>query len=1557
MAERAHPEDPGFSDGSPYRKHLLKRYAFANTYVKGKTVLDVPCGVGWGTSLLNAKSLIGIDISQEAIDYGKKHYPGIEFLTGDMANIPLSDKSIDVIVCLEGFEHVRKDVGLKFLKEAVRVLGNDGLLVMTCPVILPEGKHSGNPYHLHEPAIHDFERVLKNKFEVLKLEIVRAPDGHVAYFVGKKKQPMIRVEGITETKKHVLLTTSTAPSQSPFSTTEKRPPIGLGFLISVLRDAGHEVFFIDNYLQPSDFLETDYLQKNAIDFVGIYANTICYRDTLRMFYRLEWLRRTSKWKGKIIVGGPHTTVCLDTIPDFVDYVVQGEGEQAILDIVEGRATERVVKYPRIKNLDELPMPAWDYFVNLSYNWGGEWFPEEPVFTMNTSRGCPFRCAFCSVGSIWGKKYTYFSAERIISDIEHLIKHYGAKGIYFREDNFTLNKKRLTRFCNLLLEKGIKISWACETRVNTLDREVVELMARAGACGFYFGVESGSQRVLDFLKKDITIEQTRNAFKLCHEFGIKMAASVVVGVPTETETELNQTIALLKVIRPTVTWFNVFVGIPNSELYQYVINNKLYEFIDDRGLVYLKGHNERVRKFYGGGWDAEIPVSLCQNEPTNPKISVVMSVHNGEKYLKEAIESVLRQTYQDFEFIIVEDASNDKTDKILKSFDDPRIKIIRNQENLGLTKSLNKGIKAAKGKYIARMDADDISIPHRFEMQVEFLEKNTDYAVVGSSYYQVNENGKVISIVGVLTTDSDIRNGLKRQNWFGHGSVMMRKDAVLKVEGYDERFRYAQDYDLWLRIAENYKMANLEEPFYCWRSTQSSISKEKESEQRHYANLAISEAAKRQTVKTVEEKMGVSLTDPVVSVIVPTYNRPGMLTDVLKSIFNQTYQDFEIIVVNDAGAGVENVIESFNQNDNITYVKHSKNRGLAAARNTGIKIAKGKYIALLDDDDIFYPNHLETAIKYLNDKNPVIYTDAVRATFAKCGDAYKLTGESVPYSMDFDRNKLLIGNIAPVNCFVFDRDIAIKAGLFDETFSILEDWEFWLRLSALSPLKHIAEETVQVNWRTDGTTMTSSRGAEFKKNRERIYKKYQNEIKNIPNTNEILQEFNAIWTSDGKVPMSFTSIIILTHNQLEYTKKCIDSIFKYTKEPFELIVVDNGSTDGTVGYLKKVKSSKSKVKDSGYCKDIEIIENKENRGFAMGNNQGMAIAKGDYVLLLNNDIVVTQGWLEKMLAKFKEDKKIGIVGPRTNYVVGPQLVPKVTYSDNDMKEMQKFAEKWSCEHAGKSFEMNRVIGFCMLISRGVVEKIGGLDARFGSGNFEDDDFCLRARIAGYKIVVADDVFIHHFGSRTFIGAKIDYHCSMESNWVKFKNKWGISPDRDIKKGYVFQELLSQPFDFKKHYQPLKMGENFNPDAEPVSISDKRGFSFLAMLDWSDREDKWSKTLLEYIEAFNPKDDVSLILRVDPERGETAEVAQEKLLSLIRCAGYDSENIPDIVIVDQFLADNEKAGLYAAADVFIPAGESNEVQHVLEARVCGLEILEDVSAKGMRSAFKVKIAGKA
>ena len=189
MAERAHPENPGFQDGwlgfrkNKYKRHLFDRYRFCNDYIQGREILDIPCGTGWGTSLLKGYSRChGVDIAADAVAYASAHYarPGrLEFQVGDMANIPLPDDSLDVVICLEGFEHVTRETGSAFVAEARRLLRRDGLLIMTCPVLNERGEDSGNPFHLYEYPEEELISILNENFRVRLLERFVGPDGPV----------------------------------------------------------------------------------------------------------------------------------------------------------------------------------------------------------------------------------------------------------------------------------------------------------------------------------------------------------------------------------------------------------------------------------------------------------------------------------------------------------------------------------------------------------------------------------------------------------------------------------------------------------------------------------------------------------------------------------------------------------------------------------------------------------------------------------------------------------------------------------------------------------------------------------------------------------------------------------------------------------------------------------------------------------------------------------------------------------------------------------------------------------------------------------------------------------------------------------------------------------------------------------------------------------------------------------------------------------------------------------------------------------------------------------
>jgi glycosyltransferase involved in cell wall biosynthesis len=238
-----------------------------------------------------------------------------------------------------------------------------------------------------------------------------------------------------------------------------------------------------------------------------------------------------------------------------------------------------------------------------------------------------------------------------------------------------------------------------------------------------------------------------------------------------------------------------------------------------------------------------------------------------------------------------------------------------------------------------------------------------------------------------------------------------------------------------------------------------------------------------------------------------------------------------------------------------------------------------------------------------------------------------------------------------------------------------------------------------------------------------------------------------------------SIVILTFNELEYTKKCVESIRKRTPEQHEIIFVDNGSKDGTVKWLKKLIQENPNFK---------LIENKKNLGFAKGCNQGITASSGEYILLLNNDVLVTEGWLSGMLECINSAPDVGVVGPMTNNISGLQKVVNADYGDTD--HLEGYAKAFREKNRYRRISARRIVGFCMLFRRELVEKIGLLDETFGSGNYEDDDFCLRASLEGYKNLIAGDVFVHHYGSRSFIGNRIDYNSSLAANRKKFNEKW-------------------------------------------------------------------------------------------------------------------------------------------------------------------------------------------
>lgn len=240
-----------------------------------------------------------------------------------------------------------------------------------------------------------------------------------------------------------------------------------------------------------------------------------------------------------------------------------------------------------------------------------------------------------------------------------------------------------------------------------------------------------------------------------------------------------------------------------------------------------------------------------------------------------------------------------------------------------------------------------------------------------------------------------------------------------------------------------------------------------------------------------------------------------------------------------------------------------------------------------------------------------------------------------------------------------------------------------------------------------------------------------------------------------------SVIVVTYNNIEYTRRCLESLELFSDwQNLELIVVDNASGDGTQDMLEKWAASGSAR---------QVILNSDNRGFAAANNQGLAAATGEYLILLNNDTYVTRGWVRGLVTHLRRNPGVGLVGPVTNNI-GNEARVETGYSG--MVEMAEFARHYTALHAGRTFALPTLAFFCVAMSRDTYELVGPLDEDFGLGFFEDDDYCRRVALAGLACVCAEDVFVHHQLSASFDSIDQDRRRALfERNKAIYEKKWG------------------------------------------------------------------------------------------------------------------------------------------------------------------------------------------
>ncbi|MCF6783147.1 glycosyltransferase [Stutzerimonas stutzeri] len=496
----------------------------------------------------------------------------------------------------------------------------------------------------------------------------------------------------------------------------------------------------------------------------------------------------------------------------------------------------------------------------------------------------------------------------------------------------------------------------------------------------------------------------------------------------------------------------------------------------------------------------------------------MPVYNRERYVSEAINSVLKQEDSNFELVVVDDGSTDQSLEIVRSIYDSRLRLFYNP-HAGGAAARNAGIEAARGEFIVWIDSDDRQAPGALAALRRAVQACPDADIY---YGDLEIFDDTLPSKRWYTSYPDfygeaILPRLIRGNCLPNPGTAVRRSLYQRYGGYDVSFVRCHDYQMWSRLADSARFKKVDGILCHWRQHGESLSSAKTrtfeakvaldmvdrySPSRLFPDLGddvqgqgiafwrvsqihqeLGEPAQalrtayralalgvgdQERVKELERLSG-SRYEPFFSVVLTTFNRPQLLMDALASLEKQQYRDFEAILVNDHGEEVEPLLGRFSYR--ITYVRQGRNQGPAAARNTAHSLARGRYVVYLDDDDIFLPNHLQALADALQEHpDEVVYSDALFvAERIENGVRHSLKEERRYPHDNYSRERLFVDNYIPVNTFAWPRAVAAEIGEFDEALPGLEDWDFLLRLAARLPFHHVQRETVQVRMRVGDAT--------------------------------------------------------------------------------------------------------------------------------------------------------------------------------------------------------------------------------------------------------------------------------------------------------------------------------------------------------------------------------------------------------------------------------------------------------------------------------------------------------
>jgi len=782
---------------------------------------------------------------------------------------------------------------------------------------------------------------------------------------------------------------------------------------------------------------------------------------------------------------------------------------------------------------------------------------------------------------------------------------------------------------------------------------------------------------------------------------------------------------------------------------------------------------------------------------NPTVSVIIPTYNRAHLIGRAIQSVLNQTYRDFEIIIVDDGSTDNTEEVIKEFQkrDERIRYIKHERNKGYPKTLNTGIKAAKGEYIAFQDDDDEWLPEKLEKQMRVFENApAKVGVVYTGFWRIENNKKIyIPFFWVKQKEGNIHEELLKGNFIGTPAALVRKECFEKVGGFDTKLPYLQDWELWIRISKCYQFryidSSLLNSFYTPDSLNyqppliraktmklilskhfNDFAKNKKLLAGHYFSLGVNlyyssgnfEEGKNYLIKAVKihylscspkgTRHALNVKDVnKCSIIIPVFNNPDYIKQYLDVLYTVTPNHlFELIIVNNASMdGTKKFLNEFAKtHPNVKVIHNQENLGFAKACNQGARAAKGKYLVFLNNDTIPLKDWLEEMLKIIETEknvgivgskllypnNTIQHAGVAIADFLQSICPYHIHRKSPADAPEVN----VVKDYQAVTgaCMLIPKELFDRLGGFDEGFlNGYEDVDLCFQVREAGYRVVYTPKSVLYHFES----ISEGRFKAEKENEKRLQEKWAGKIK-----------------PDIEIYLPKVSVIILNYNNSQDTIKCLKSIYKNIKyKRIQVIVIDNGSKTEDVLILKKWFNSQDvefifchkghfSYNNEPFKRELIFIENQENLGFAGGNNIGIKYALNcgaDYVWLLNNDTIIDKDALIELIKLAEIDKKIGMVSSKLYCYHDPK---KVQY--NGEKVVYEGMEDVKGELPKPT---NFATGCSLLMRRKFIENVGLLDEDYFL-YFGDNDISTRALKAGWKIYYNPYSKVYHKGGASVGG---------------------------------------------------------------------------------------------------------------------------------------------------------------------------------------------------------------